>query len=257
MKNWWYANILAQVTFFERTVDYFRPFVEEWGYITVFVFSLLEHSFMIGLAVPGDMVLLMGALYAGMGELNIFWVAALAFIGSVLGDNLGYLIGRKLGRPLIDRYGHVFKLKARVIFVERYFKKYGGATVFIARFASFVGTLASPVAGMSRMDYKQYFIYESLGSLVWAILYGLLGFFFGSNIELIEQVFRYVGNFLFGLFIAVCLGAYIYHRVKAARKHSRELGEVMDEELDFEEDLCEANPVVDRFRMVKGKDRDT
>ncbi|MBN2169231.1 MAG: DedA family protein [Actinobacteria bacterium] len=233
MRNWWYVNILAQVTFVERTVDFFKPFVEDWGYITVFLVSFLEHSFLVGLAVPGDIVLLVGALYSGMGELNIFWVIGLAFIGSVLGDNLGYLIGRKLGRPLIDRYGHVFKLKARVIVVERYFRKYGGVTIFIARFATFIGSLASPVAGMSKMDYKQFLFYESFGSLVWALGYGLLGFFFGSNIELIEQIFRYVGNVLLALFIVVCLGAYIYHKVKSARKHARELEEAMDKELDF------------------------
>lgn len=256
MKNWWFNNIFAQVTFVERTVDLFQPFVEDWGYLTIFLISVLEHSFMVGLAVPGDIVLLMGALYAGTGELNIFWVVALAFVGSVLGDNIGYLIGRKLGRPLVERYGHFLKLKARVIVVEHYFKKYGGATVFMARFVTFVGTLASPVAGMSRMDYRQFFIYESLGSLVWSIGYGFLGFFFGSNIELIDRVFRYVGNTLLIVFILFLLGLYIYHKVKTARRHSRELEEAMEEELDFDEDLCEANPITEHLHMLREKGND-
>ncbi len=211
------ASVVKQV------IDFIEPLFANWGYVIIFLVALLEHSFMIGLVIPGDAVLLLGALFAGLGQLNIVWVIVLAFLGSVAGDNLGYLLGRKLGRPILDRHGEFMRLRARVVFVERYFEKYGGATIFIARFVTFAGTLAAPVAGMSKMKYKKFFAYDVAGSLVWATGYGLLGYFFGRNEELIQKVFSYVGNTLLAVFILIALTAYIVHVVRKRREFSEEL----------------------------------
>jgi len=122
------VHLLAEVTLVKSILDFLQPLFKDWGYFIVFGLALLEHSFMVGLAVPGDAVILLGALYAGFGDLNIVVVILLAFVGSVLGDNIGYLLGSRIGRPLIDRHGDFMRLRARVKYVEKYFKKYGGAT---------------------------------------------------------------------------------------------------------------------------------
>lgn len=215
--------LLAEVSIIKHFLDLIQPLFADWGYLIIFLVALLEHSFMVGLVVPGDAVLLLGGLYAGLGHLNIVWVIVLAFLGSVAGDNLGYLFGRKLGRPILDKHGEFMRIRARVRLVERYFEKYGGATVFIARFVTFAGTLVSPVAGMSKMKYRKFLAYEVAGSLVWAIGYGLLGYFFGRSEELINNIFGYVGNTLLGIFILIALVAYIVHRVRKRRELSREL----------------------------------
>jgi len=218
------ASIVKQV------IDFIEPLFANWGYVIIFLVALLEHSIMAGLAIPGDAVLLLGALYAGLGQLNIVWVIVLAFLGSVAGDNLGYLFGRKLGRPILDKHGDFMRLNARVLLVERYFEKYGGATIFIARFVTFAGTLASPVAGMSRMKYRKFLAYEVAGSLVWATGYGLLGYFFGRSEELIQKVFKYVGNTLLAVFILIALIAYIVHRVRKRRGFREELDAIEETE---------------------------
>jgi len=218
------ASIVKQV------IDFIEPLFANWGYMIIFLVALLEHSFMVGLVIPGDAVLLLGALYAGLGQLNIVWVILLAFLGSVAGDNLGYFLGRKLGRPVLDRHGEFMRLRTRVVLVERYFEKYGGATIFIARFVTFAGTLVAPVAGMSKMKYRKFLTYEVAGSLVWATGYGLLGYFFGRNEELIQKVFSYVGNTLLAVFVLIALIAYIIHIVRKRREFSEELDAIEETE---------------------------
>lgn len=211
-------------------LDFLQPLFKDWGYFIVFGLALLEHSFMVGLVVPGDAVILLGALYAGFGDLNIVVVILLAFVGSVLGDNIGYLLGSRIGRPLIDRHGDFMRLRARVKYVEKYFKKYGGATVFIARFATFVGTLVPPVAGMSRMRWRTFIKWEVAGSAVWATGYGLIGYFFGRNEELILRVFNYIGNTLLMIFIVIGIVVLAAHRIRKRREFSEELDRVEEED---------------------------
>lgn len=213
----------AEASIVKQILEWIQPLFTTWGYLIIFVVSLLEHSFMLGLVIPGDAVLLLGALYAGMGHLNILWVISLAFLGSVAGDNIGYVLGRGLGRPVLEKHGGFMRLKSRVVLVERYFEKYGGVTVFIARFVTFAGTLVAPVAGMSRMEYRKFLLYEVAGSFVWATGYGVLGYFFGRSEEIIQKVFGYVGNTLLVVFATIALVAYILHVLRRRREISEEL----------------------------------
>lgn len=217
---------LAAVSFIERVIEFIEPLFEHWGYVIVFSVAFLEHSFLVGLVVPGDAVLLLGAIYAGMGQLNIGVVILLAFLGSVAGDNLGYLFGRNLGRPILEKHGDFLRLRARVTYVEKYFARYGGATVFIARFVTFIGTLAAPVAGMSRMNYRKFLAYEATGSLIWAVGYGLLGYFFGREKDLILRVFNYIGNTLLIIIVFIALTAYVIHRVRKRKELRQELNQI-------------------------------
>lgn len=214
----------------QQWLEALEPLARDWGYLIVFLVALFEHFIFLGLIVPGDAVLLLGALYAGMGELNIVFVIMLAFLGSVAGDNLGYLLGLKLGRPILDRYGDFMRLRARVVYVERYFDRYGPITIFIARFATFVGTFVSPVAGLSRMEYRKFLKYEVLGSFVWAVGYGLIGFFFGKNEQLILRIFSYIGNTLLVIMIVIAVTAYVVHKIRKRREIQEELDRLEAEE---------------------------
>ena len=223
--------LVASTSIVERIVEFIQPLFRDWGYPIVFLAAFLERSLLVGLVIPGNVVVMLAGLYAGVGDLNIAWIVAIAFIGSLLGDNLGYLIGLKLGRPLIDKHGDFMRMGARVSLVETYFDKYGGATILIARFVTFLGALVCPVAGMSMMNFRRFLYYELLGSLLWAMAFGLLGYFCGLNRDLIIKVFNYVGNTLLIIVLAIAAVAYVVHVIRERRAINIELDTIDDQEL--------------------------
>jgi len=223
--------LVASTSIVERIVEFIQPLFRDWGYLIVFLAAFLERSLLVGLVIPGNVVVMLAGLYAGVGDLNIAWIVAIAFIGSLLGDNLGYLIGLKLGRPLIDKHGDFMRMGARVSLVETYFDKYGGATILIARFVTFLGALVCPVAGMSMMNFRRFLYYELLGSLLWAMAFGLLGYFCGLNRDLIIKVFNYVGNTLLIIVLAIAAVAYVVHVIRERRAINIELDTIDDQEL--------------------------
>ncbi|HEY5493215.1 MAG TPA: DedA family protein [Candidatus Anoxymicrobiaceae bacterium] len=222
---------MASTSIVERIVEFIQPLFRDWGYLIVFLAAFLERSLLVGLVIPGNVVVMLAGLYAGVGDLNIAWIVAIAFIGSLLGDNLGYLIGLKLGRPLIDKHGDFMRMGARVSLVETYFDKYGGATILIARFVTFLGALVCPVAGMSMMNFRRFLYYELLGSLLWAMAFGLLGYFCGLNRDLIIKVFNYVGNTLLIIVLAIAAVAYVVHVIRERKAINIELDTIDDQEL--------------------------
>ena len=223
--------LVASTSIVERIVEFIQPLFRDWGYLIVFLAAFLERSLLVGLVIPGNVVVMLAGLYAGVGDLNIAWIVAIAFIGSLLGDNLGYLIGLKLGRPLIDKHGDFMRMGARVSLVETYFDKYGGATILIARFVTFLGALVCPVAGMSMMNFRRFLYYELLGSLLWAMAFGLLGYFCGLNRDLIIKVFNYVGNTLLIIVLAIAAVAYVVHVIRERKAINIELDTIDDQEL--------------------------
>jgi len=213
----------GSITIVEQFIEWLKPIYSNWGYLLVFIFSFLERSFLVGLIVPGNVVVLLGGLYCGLGDLNIVLVIILAFLGSTLGDNLGYLLGAKVARPLVEEHGEFLKLERRVTAAERYFKRYGGFTVFLARFVTFIGSVACPVAGMSRMEYSTFFTYDVSGSFFWAVLFSLLGYFFGKSYELIVKVFNLVGNTLLFVILGIIVVVYVFYKVREVKIMGREI----------------------------------
>lgn len=220
---------MANVSIVEWLLNHLQPPFAQWGYLIVFAFAFLERSFMVGLVVPGNAVVLLGGVYAGQGDLNIAVVILLAFIGSLAGDNLGYLLGLKVGLPLIHRHGKFLRLGERVSLAEKYYERHGPVTVLTGRFVTFLGTLTCPVAGLSRMNYRKFLKYDIVGAVIWSLGFGLLGYFLGRNYELIVKIFNYIGNALLAVILAAILVAYIVYRVKEHRELESELDETADE----------------------------
>ncbi len=168
---------------------------------------------MLGLLIPGETILLMASFYAAQGHLNIIWVILLAFIGCVLGDNLGFYIGGHGGRRFLLKYGKYMLIKRkRIRAVDRYFKQHGGKTVFIARFTSFLRALASITAGSTKMPYRQFFVFDLLGAVLWSIVISLLGYFLGGNWRLLVKVIERMGYVAFALLVLLVVGVYFFRR---------------------------------------------
>ncbi len=153
-----------------------------YGYWAVLLFVAIEST---GIPFPGETMLLVAAIYAGTTHrLAIELVIVAAAGGAILGDNLGYWVGREGGYRLLRRYGRYVRLDERKVKLGQYlFRKHGGKVVFIGRFIAVLRAWAAFLAGTNRMPWVSFLIYNALGGIIWATLYGLGGYFFGNNVH--------------------------------------------------------------------------
>ena len=157
-------------------------FLTVYGYWAVLFFVAVESM---GIPLPGETMLLVAAIYAGTTHrLAIPLVIAAAALGAIVGDNLGYWVGREGGYRLLRRYGHYLGLDERKVKLGQYlFRKHGSKVVFFGRFIAILRTWAAFLAGTNRMPWAPFLIYNALGGITWATLYGLGGYFLGDNVH--------------------------------------------------------------------------
>jgi membrane protein DedA with SNARE-associated domain len=162
--------------------------ISHYGYLTVFFIVALESA---GIPLPGETTLLTAAIYAGTSHgLNIFAVILAAAAGAILGDNLGFWAGRKFGINLLIRHGHLIHLDERRLKLGQYlFQKHGGKIVFFGRFVAVLRAFAAILAGANRFDPKRFFLFNAAGGVVWATVFGWLGYFFGTEAHRIAAPF--------------------------------------------------------------------
>jgi membrane protein DedA with SNARE-associated domain len=160
----------------------------EWGYLVIFLGATLESAAFLGLAVPGESLVLVAGFFANMHVFDLDVAILVATVGAILGDNIGYRLGRHLGRAWLLRYGRHIGLRERHIArAEALFARYGGRAVFLGRFVGFARALVPFVAGASRMPYRQFLVYNALGAALWAIAFTLLGYSLGASWGAAEQ----------------------------------------------------------------------
>jgi membrane protein DedA with SNARE-associated domain len=153
-----------------------------YGYWAVLFFVAIEST---GIPFPGETMLLVAAIAAGTThQLSIAFVIVAAASGAILGDNLGFWVGREGGYRLLRRYGHYIRLEERRLKLGQYlFLKHGGKVVFFGRFVAVLRTWAAFLAGTNRMRWPRFLVFNAAGGIVWATLYGLGGYFLGDNIH--------------------------------------------------------------------------
>lgn len=153
-----------------------------YGYWAVLLFVAIEST---GIPFPGETMLLVAAIYAGTHHgFHIPLVIAAASAGAILGDNLGFLIGREGGYRLLRRHGHLVHLDERKLKLGIYlFRRHGGKVVFFGRFVAVLRAWAAFLAGTSRMPWDRFLLYNAAGGILWATLYGVGGYVLGDNIH--------------------------------------------------------------------------
>lgn len=185
----------------DDVLDFIEPYFDQWGELIVFAVTFLENSAFVGAVVPGDVVLLLAGLYAERGVLFLPHVMGLAFSGAIMGDSVGYLIGRVAGRRIIDRFGHRFFLPhKRVERMERYFAEQGVWAVAIGRFAPGVRTVNTFVAGMTRMSFGHFLGAVAVAAAIWSVGVPVLGFLFGGSLRFVRRSLGAFGIVLLVLF---------------------------------------------------------
>ncbi|PWB82755.1 MAG: hypothetical protein C3F11_10255 [Methylocystaceae bacterium] len=153
-----------------------------YGYWAVFVVVALESS---GIPVPGETMLVGAAIYSGQsGNMEIERIIAAAAAGAIVGDNIGFWVGREFGVKLLMRYGDYIGIGPPQLRLGQYlFMRWGGAIVFFGRFIALLRILAAVLAGANRLDPLKFLFYNAAGGIVWSLVFGLGGYVFGVAIK--------------------------------------------------------------------------
>jgi membrane protein DedA with SNARE-associated domain len=190
----------------EWLVDLFA----RYGYAVVFVGVLLENT---GVPVPGETMLLAGAALAQFGRLSLPWVIVAAIAGAILGDNIGFAIGRRGGRRLAERHGPKVGLThARLLQFDRFFDKYGAPTVFVARFVTGLRVFCAVLAGASGLGWRTFLFYNAAGAIVWSTVIATVGYSLAYSWDTLERWIGRSGGFALALVAIVAVVAYLRTR---------------------------------------------
>ena len=193
-----------------------EPTLNHYGYLAVAGFVLLEDF---GVPVPGETILILGAVYAGTGRLNVLLVGLLAFLGAVVGDNIGFAIGHFGGRALVERFGrYVFLTRERLDKATDFFERHGGWIVVVARFIEGLRQANGIIAGITGMHWAKFLAFNAVGAALWVALWTSVGYFAGNNITSIyDTITRY--TLYVAIAVVVAILAWIAWRVRRARRH--------------------------------------
>ena len=203
-----------------HTID---GWLSSYGYLVVFLLVMIES---IGVPVPGETALIGAALYAGSShKLEIWWIVAVAIAGAVIGDNIGFAIGRYGGAKLLLRYGHKIRLhEARLKIGIWLFRRHGGKVVFWGRFVSILRTWAAFLAGANHMEWRRFLFYNAAGGTVWATLFAVAYYEFGGALRKLSTTI----DIVLGVAGSVILVAFVIW----SRRKEAELQERAEEEIE-------------------------
>jgi len=175
-------------------LNFLEVYISKYGYIIAFIFSFLENSIFLGLIFPGVTAIVLLGVYAHQGILNPFVLILCLIFGSVLGNNVGYFLGYKYGRALIKKIGKRFSFEEESFkYAEEFYEKNGPKAVIWGRMVAMVGLFIPFSAGISKMKYLKFLIFDIIGATLWSSTLVLLGYFFGASWERIASYIGEVG----------------------------------------------------------------
>jgi membrane protein DedA with SNARE-associated domain len=167
------------MTEFEHLLGVLEPWVRDYGVAAVFLILMFE-SF--GMPLPGESLLIVASILAGRGDLSYLALFLSAWAGAVVGDSIGYLIGRKLGGTVLRRYGGKVGLtEERLTRVEVAFARYGPLAVGFARFFNVLRQLNGLVAGSLEMPWRRFLLFNALGGAAWVVTWTVVGYYVGLD----------------------------------------------------------------------------
>jgi membrane protein DedA with SNARE-associated domain len=173
----------------QHLLELLRSYLAHYGYWAVAGALLLENA---GLPVPGETILLLASFLAySEHRLRLPYIILIGTVAATIGDNIGFAIGHYGGRRFLARYMRAFDVSARVVHSgERIFHKYGPVAVFFARFVAGLRVIAGPLAGILRMPWKKFALFNFLGAVLWVTAISIVGFLFGRHWLAFMSVFK-------------------------------------------------------------------
>lgn len=171
----------------------FDELIRWGGYFALIIIVFAETGLLAGFFLPGDSLLVTAGLISAVdGTLNIWLLNLGLMAAAILGDTTGYWIGYHLGPRLFNRSDSIFFHKDHLIRTKKFYDKYGPKTIVLARFIPIVRTFAPTVAGVGRMEYKKFLVYNVAGGIGWVLSMTLAGYFLGRSIPNIEKQIHWV-----------------------------------------------------------------
>ena len=189
--------------------------VDALGYPAAGLGILIESA---GVPFPGEALLLAAAAWAAVRHHSLILVILFGFVGAVAGANVGYYLGYRGGRPFVERFGSIFRIRPEHIArSEMFFARHGDKAVLLARFVLGLRTWGSMLAGMARMPFLRFQVFSALGALVWATVVGAAGYVLGNNLSLISAVIRDIGIGGMVLVVFIAVAALVAQRLATRR----------------------------------------
>ncbi len=191
--------------------------IQTVGYLGVFIIVFLESGMLIGFFFPGDSLLFTAGFLASQGFLDIKILILGCFIAAVLGDSIGYYIGKKLGPKIFNRENSILFHKKHLEKAQRFYDKHGGKTIILARFLPVIRAFAPVIAGAGKMDYKRFAMFNLVGGVLWAIGVTLAGYYLGSVIPDVDKyLLPIVGLIIFASLLPIIHHALVDAEIRAS-----------------------------------------
>jgi membrane protein DedA with SNARE-associated domain len=187
--------------------------IEDYGLLILFLIVAAESS---GIPVPGETALITTGVLASQGHFEIEWVIVVAAAAAIIGDNIGYWIGRKGGTKLLDRWAFTRRMRDRYMPpAQRFFNAHGGKTIFLARFVAVLRIFGAWIAGITHMPWWRFLLWNAAGGICWALLVGLVSYYLGQAAADAIQKWGLIGaGIAVGLAVLLFLGIhYLSKRV--------------------------------------------
>lgn len=195
--------------------EWLSALFSRYGYAVVFLGVMLENA---GLPIPGETALLAGAVLSRLGRLSLPWVVGTAVVGAILGDNLGFLVGRHGGRGLAERHGwRVGLTRDRLARFDLFFARHGPQTVFFARFVTGLRVFGAVLAGASGLRWPTFLFYNATGAVVWSVSIAAAGYSLAYSWQTLERWIGRSGLLAFAVIAAMMI-------VTALRSRGRRKG---------------------------------
>jgi undecaprenyl-diphosphatase len=206
----------------EQIVQWVEPLFSTAGYFVIVAAVVMERSIFIGLIIPGDIILALGGVYAAQHKLNVVGVIVVGTLAAITGESLGYWLGRRYGAGLLRHVPFVGGwLAGQLKEAEEHFQKRGaGVTVAVGRYATAAGAFIPFSAGVGRMPYRRFLLYDVPAIAIWATGITLFGYVFGRNLPFVDKVLSRFGWIALGVLVGYFGGRYAWKRWRQRKARS-------------------------------------
>jgi membrane-associated protein len=188
------------------------------AYTLVALFVFAEDAFFLGFVIPGETAAVLGGVIASRGEVQLGWMMALVVLAAIIGDTVGYEVGRHAGTRLLESRA-LKRHREKLGKAQEFLRRRGGAAVFLGRFVAFFRAVMPALAGTSHMHYPRFLAFNAAGGLVWGVGFVLLGYLAGNSYEVVAKV---VGRDITAVAVALALVAVVIWRIRSARRKRRD-----------------------------------
>ncbi len=184
--------------------------IESGGLLLIGFIVFAESGLLVGFFLPGDTLLFTAGFFAAQGQLPLGWLIIVVVIAAIVGDNVGYEIGKHTGKRIFTKDDGILFRKEHVKRAEKFYQVHGGKTIILARFVPIVRTFAPVVAGVGNMSHRRFFFFNVVGGIGWGASIILLGYWLGSKIPHIDRYLLPV----VGLAMVFTFAPTVYHLAK-------------------------------------------